>query len=358
MTDTILNTDNQVNPQANGHTLPRGKKTKVKKEIPDKSRRAPKREIDGIFLLDKPSGISSALALTRVRGIYRAIKGGHTGTLDPLASGLLPICLGQAAKFSSYFFEGSKKYIATGKLGIATSTGDAEGEVIATSPVTNEIERIDEAINSFIGEITQVPPMYSAIKVNGRPLYKYARAGHDVEVPSRVVQIIYIKLLDKTQDTFTIEVYCSKGTYIRTLVEDIGNYLGCGAHVTALRRIEVDGLPKGTMHTLESIQVLADKREDFTDFTELDALLIPIDKVMAYLPCIEIPEEKAKLLTMGKRQKVDEACTFTNCNVNYESTVQIRTNGMFIGVGHLQKGVLISDRMMSDPLHANKGLYK
>ena len=188
----------------------------------DKSRRAPKRDIDGVFLLDKPSGISSALALTKVRGIYRANKGGHTGSLDPLASGLLPICLGQAAKFSSYFLEGSKKYLATGKLGVITDSGDADGNIIQENPVTNEIEGIDEAISRFIGTITQVPPMYSAIKVDGRPLYKYARAGKTVEVPKREVQIFYIKLIDKTTDTFTIEVCCSKGTYIRTFVEDIG----------------------------------------------------------------------------------------------------------------------------------------
>ena len=325
----------------------------------DKSRRAPKRDIDGVFLLDKPSGISSALALTKVRGIYRANKGGHTGSLDPLASGLLPICLGQAAKFSSYFLEGSKKYLATGKLGVITDSGDADGNIIQENPVTNEIEGIDEAISRFIGTITQVPPMYSAIKVDGRPLYKYARAGKTVEVPKREVQIFYIKLIDKTADTFTIEVYCSKGTYIRTLVEDIGQALGCGAHVTMLRRIEGDGLPKGTMHTLEDIQKLADNREDFTDFTELDKLLIPIDVAMDYLPRIDIPYEMAVLLCQGQRQNnLASRCQFTNCNVDYEGTLQIRTDGLFLGVGHIQKGVLISDRMMSDPLHTNKGLYK
>ena len=324
----------------------------------DKSRRAPKRDIDGVFLLDKPSGISSALALTKVRGIYRANKGGHTGSLDPLASGLLPICLGQAAKFSSYFLEGSKKYLATGKLGVITDSGDADGNIIQENPVTNEIEGIDEAISRFIGTITQVPPMYSAIKVDGRPLYKYARAGKTVEVPKREVQIFYIKLIDKTTDTFTIEVYCSKGTYIRTLVEDIGQALGCGAHVTMLRRIEVDGLPKGTMHNLDYIQELADKREDFTDFTELDSLLIPIDKAMSYLPFIEIPYNKAVLLCQGQRQGKLENCKFVGCSLDYTDTIQIKTDGMFIGVGHIQKGVLISDRMMSDPLHTNLGLYK
>lgn len=327
-------------------------------QIPDKSRRAPKRDVDGIFLLDKPSGISSALALTKVRGIYRAMKGGHTGSLDPLASGLLPICLGQAAKFSSYFLEGSKKYIARGKLGVVTSTGDAEGEVVQTNPLNDEISRIEDVIPGFIGTITQVPPVYSAIKVDGRPLYKYARSGKEVLVPKRQVQIFYINLIEKTHDSFTIEVYCSKGTYIRTLVEDIGQALGCGAHVTMLRRIEVDGLPKGTMHTLEQIQKLADEREDFTDFSELDSFLIPIDKAMNYLPSIDIPYEKAVLLCQGQRQSGLESCKFEGCTIEYSQTIQIRTEGLFLGVGHIQKGVLISDRMMSDPLHTNKGLYK
>ena len=326
--------------------------------IPDKSRRAPKRDIDGVFLLDKPTGISSALALTKVRGIFRANKAGHTGSLDPLASGLLPVCLGQAAKFSSYFLEGSKKYIATGRLGIVTDSGDAEGNVVEEHEIGDALSKLDEAINRFVGDITQVPPIYSAIKVDGRPLYKYARAGKSVEVPSREVTVFYIKLLDKTEDSFTIEVYCSKGTYIRTLVSDIGAELGCGAHVTMLRRIEVDGLPKGEMHTLENLQQLADKRENFTDFKEMDSLLIPIDEAMNYLPRIDIPYDMAVLLCQGQRQDNLSECTFTDCDLEYKDTIQIRTNDMFIGVGHIQNGTLISDRMMSDPLHTNKGLYK
>ena len=326
--------------------------------IPDKSRRAPKRDIDGVFLLDKPTGISSALALTKVRGLFRANKAGHTGSLDPLASGLLPVCLGQAAKFSSYFLEGSKKYIATGRLGIVTDSGDAEGNVVEEHGIGDALSKLDEAINRFVGDITQVPPIYSAIKVDGRPLYKYARAGKSVEVPSREVTVFYIKLLDKTEDSFTIEVYCSKGTYIRTLVSDIGAELGCGAHVTMLRRIEVDGLPKGEMHTLENLQQLADKRENFTDFKEMDSLLIPIDEAMNYLPRIDIPYDMAVLLCQGQRQDNLSECTFTDCDLEYKDTIQIRTNDMFIGVGHIQNGTLISDRMMSDPLHTNKGLYK
>ena len=323
-----------------------------------KPARAPLRDVDGIFLLDKPSGISSALALTKVRGIFRANKGGHTGTLDPLASGLLPICLGQAAKFSSYFFEGAKKYIATGKLGISTTTCDAEGEVVETKDYQGCIDKLESTIESFLGEITQVPPIYSAIKVDGRPLYKYARKGQEVEVPSRQVQIFSIDILDKKADEFTVCVYCSKGTYIRTLVSDIGQALGCGAHVSMLRRIEVDGLPKGQMHTLESLQNLADSRDDIAYFDDMDRLLIKVEDAMNYLPRINIPYDKAVLLCMGQRQKIDDSYSFENCSIDTTATLQIRTNGMFLGVGHIQKGVLISDRMMSDPLHTNKGLYK
>ena len=329
-----------------------------KKTVVDKSKRAPKRDIDGIFLLDKPAGISSALALTKVRGIYRANKAGHTGSLDPLASGLLPICLGQAAKFSSYFLDGAKKYIATGKLGIVTESGDVEGNVIEQNEIGDAVEHIEDAINNFIGKITQIPPIYSAIKVNGRPLYKYARAGKKVDVPSREVNIYYIKLIDKTIDTFTIEVYCSKGTYIRTLVADIGSELGCGAHVTMLRRIEIDGIPENIMYSLESLQNLSDSREDYTDFSKMDKLLIPIDVAMSYLPSIDIPYDMAVLLCQGQRQSDLSRCKFKDCSSDFKDTVQILSDGKFLGVGHIQKGVLISDRMMSDPLHTNKGLYK
>ncbi len=328
------------------------------KIIPDKSRRAPKRDIDGIFLLDKPLSISSAQALCKVRGIYRANKAGHTGSLDPLASGLLPICLGQAAKFSSYFLDGAKKYVATGKLGIVTDSADAEGKVIETREVGDAVSRLEEVIKGFEGTITQIPPLYSAIKVDGRPLYKYARAGRSVEVPSREVQIFYIKLIEKTVDTFTIEVYCSKGTYIRTLVADIGQELGCGAHVSMLRRIEIDGIPEGKMYTLEELQEIADSREDYKDFTYMDSLLIPIEKAMDYLPSITISHEMAVRLCQGMPQRSLESCTFRDCDINYDKTVQIRCDGLFLGVGHIKDGILISDRMMSDPLHTNKGLYK
>ncbi|MBO6258146.1 MAG: tRNA pseudouridine(55) synthase TruB [Succinivibrio sp.] len=316
--------------------------------------RLPKREVSGIVLLDKPYGLSSSAALTRVRGIYRALKGGHTGALDPLASGLLPICLGQSAKFSSFFLEGRKKYQATGKLGIVTSTADAEGEVISRREIGNATDRLEDTVKSFIGRITQVPPLYSAVKVGGKPLYKYARQGRGdkVEIPSREVEIYDIRVLSVTADSFSVEVYCSKGTYIRTLIADIGEALGCGAYVTMLRRIAVQGLPEGQMVCLDQLQEICDSREDLQDFSTLDALLYPIDKAMSYLPAIHLPYDLAEPFTHGVRQGPNLAQDyFDNCDDTFAGPVQIRCDGRFLGVGHLQKGVLIPDRMMSNPFN-------
>ena len=261
----------------------------------DKSRRAPKRDIDGVFLLDKPSGISSALALTKVRGIYRANKGGHTGSLDPLASGLLPICLGQAAKFSSYFLEGSKKYLATGKLGVITDSGDADGNIIQENPVTNEIEGIDEAISRFIGTITQVPPMYSAIKVNGRKLYQLAREGIEIERSPRDVYIRSIHINDMNlqdgEPSVTMTVSCSKGTYIRTLCHDIGEKLGCGACMKSLSRTRVGRFYIDDSFTINQIAALNLKGE-------LSSIVAPVDSMFDY-PRVQINKEYDKLLYNG-----------------------------------------------------------
>ncbi len=316
--------------------------------------RLPKRTVDGIVLLDKPTGISSSAALTRVRGMYRALKGGHTGALDPLASGLLPICLGESAKFSSFFLEGRKKYRATGKLGIVTTTADAEGEVVVKREVGDAAQRLEECIGSFVGVITQIPPIYSAIKVGGKPLYKYARKGRadEVEIPSREIEIYSITLLEKTEDSFTVEVYCSKGTYIRTLIADIGEALGCGAYVTMLRRIAVEGLPEGQMTGLEELQKMVDDNENPEDFSKLDALLYPLDKAMSWLPSVSLPENIAKPLVHGVRQTASDivACAeFKDCGIHSEDPMQILCSGQFLGVGHFSKGVLIPDRIMTDP---------
>lgn len=305
----------------------------------------PKRNISGILLLDKPEGISSSGALVKTRGIYRALKGGHTGSLDPLASGLLPICLGEAAKFSSYFLEGNKKYIATGLLGKTTTTCDREGEIVVERPIGDAFSRLNETLLQFTGKITQVPPIYSAVKVDGKPLYKYARQGKEVEIPKREIEIYSIKLVAATEDSFTVEVFCSKGTYIRTLIADIGEALGCGAYVTMLRRTYVEGLPENSMISLEKLQELADSRENPADFTELDKLLYPLDLAVNNLPLISLPYIMAEPLTHGVRQKID--LKKTDLPANTDGPMQVRCEGIFIGVCQLNGSILVPLRMMA-----------
>ncbi len=307
-----------------------------------------KRQVSGIFLLNKDAGITSSQALVRVRAIYQAQKGGHTGALDPFAEGLLPICLGEAAKFSCYFLEGNKKYIATGRLGITTTTCDPEGEIVAERPVGDALARLPEVLKSFTGTIEQVPPIYSAVKVAGRPLYKYARQGLEVEIPRRTVTIHSIRLLDCTEDSFKVEVYCSKGTYIRTLLSDIGEALGCGAYVTALRRTMVEGLPQDQMISLAQLQQICDAREDKRDFTALDNLLLPLDLAVAALPAVSLPYDQAEPLTHGVRQGPD----FSRAQLPEGGTaaagpLRILYQNTFIGVAQFEDGILVPKRMMA-----------
>lgn len=327
-----------------------------------------KRNISGIFLLDKPEGITSSTALVRTRAIFKAKKGGHTGALDPLASGLLPICLGEAAKFSSFFLEGRKRYIAEGILGRTTTTVDREGETVIERPIGDASECLEEVLPQFRGLIMQVPPLYSAVKVNGKPLYKYARQGceQEVEIPSRQVEILELKLLERTANTFKVEVYCSKGTYIRTLISDIGEALGCGAYVSYLRRIAVDGLPEGQMITLDQLQAITDARTDPKDFSTLDALLLPLDQAVKNLPMVQLPVNLAEPLCHGMRLEAaslqtamqagevqvtmikKSADNATNGVVTEsERLFQVRCAGVFVGVCRFDTmGRLVPHRMM------------
>ncbi|HEY2976861.1 MAG TPA: tRNA pseudouridine(55) synthase TruB, partial [Burkholderiaceae bacterium] len=216
--------------------------------------RIPRRALHGVLLLDKPVGLSSNDALQKAKRLYRAEKAGHTGTLDPLASGLLPICFGAATKFSQVSLDADKAYRATLKLGQTTTTGDAEGEVTRQRPVQVDRAAIDAACARFSGEIEQVPPMHSALKKDGRALYEYARNGIEVERAPRRVTIHAIAIVDWHDDALVIDVSCSKGTYIRTLAEDIGEALGCGAHLSALRRIGSGALRVEQAVTLEQLQ--------------------------------------------------------------------------------------------------------
>lgn len=313
-----------------------------------------KRKINGIFLLDKPEGISSSSALVKCRAIFKAQKGGHTGALDPLASGLLPICLGEAAKFSSFFLEGNKRYVAEGTLGVVTTTGDREGDIVLEREVGNASDRLEEVLEQFKGTITQVPPIYSAIKVEGKPLYKYARQGKEdeVEIPKRQVEILGLNLIEKTSNTFSVEVYCSKGTYIRTLIADIGEALGCGAYVTHLRRTFVEGLPDGQMTTLDELQKLANEREDKSDFSSLDGRLISIADALDNLPRVDIPLSIAQPLSNGVRQgpNLGEHITCQE-GIKPNDMVQVRYNNYFMGVCYFtEDNILVPKRLMAPEL--------
>lgn len=224
-------------------------------------------QINGLLLLDKPLGLSSNRAIQRVKWILNAEKVGHTGTLDPLATGLLPVCLGEATKFANYLLDGDKEYLATAQLGIVTDSGDSEGKLVASNPVDTDLTKIQAALQHFTGAISQIPPMYSALKHNGRPLYEYAREGIEIERKVRQVVIHQLELIsynaELQQITFRAKV--SKGTYIRTLAEDIGNLLGCGASLIALRRTQTNQFLLADACSLEDL-------EQITDLSELQLL--------------------------------------------------------------------------------------
>lgn len=259
-------------------------------------RRRTGREVNGILLLDKPRGMTSNQALQAVKRLYRAQKAGHTGSLDPLATGLLPICLGEATKISGFLLDADKAYTARCRLGIKTDSADADGHVIATRPVVDvSQQRIEQALTNYLGDIQQIPPMHSAIKQNGMPLYKLAHQGIEVEREPRRVTIHEIKLLHWAEDEMDIYVHCSKGTYIRTLADDLGEDLGCGAHITALRRKRVEPFDGENMLTLEALEALAQQSDD-----ALDACLLPMESALKQWPAVKLSAESAFYLCKGQ----------------------------------------------------------
>jgi tRNA pseudouridine55 synthase len=265
-----------------------------------KQRQFQGQDIHGMFLLDKPVGISSNNALQQVKRIYKARKAGHTGSLDPIASGLLPICLGEATKLSGFLLESDKRYQVVCRLGVVTTTGDADGEVIETHPVRKlEAEWVAKLLAGFSGPQEQVPPMYSAIKRQGQPLYKLARQGIEVERKPRRVTIYTIKLTELVNDQLGFEVFCSKGTYIRTLAEDIGRALGCGAHVAALRRTQVGCFNASGMISLEHLEKLAK-----TSAEQLNALLLPLEQMLGDWPAVDLIADLAYYLRQGQPVQV------------------------------------------------------
>jgi tRNA pseudouridine55 synthase len=251
-----------------------------------------KKNINGILLLDKPLGFSSNQALQRVKWLIQAAKAGHTGTLDPLATGLLPLCFGEATKFAHYLTDADKTYHATMKLGVTTATGDAEGAVLKTLPVNVTSHQFIEACRKFVGVINQIPPMYSALKHEGRALYEYAREGVEIERKVRTVTIHEIKVLGFAGDVAEIEVTCTKGTYIRTLAEDIGAHLGCGAHLIGLRRTATASYDITEAITLEAFEALNNE--------ERLAKLAAPETAVDYLPWVTLDADSTFYLMQGQ----------------------------------------------------------
>ncbi|MBD6962389.1 tRNA pseudouridine(55) synthase TruB [Vibrio parahaemolyticus] len=270
------------------------------------ARRRKGRPINGVILLDKPTGISSNDALQKVKRIYFAEKAGHTGALDPLATGMLPICLGEATKFSQFLLDSDKRYRVIAKLGERTNTSDSDGEVVETRPVDVTLEKLEACIEKFRGESDQVPSMFSALKYQGKPLYEYARK--DIEVPreSRKITVYEIVLHRFEGDEVEMEVHCSKGTYIRTIVDDLGEMLGCGAHVTMLRRTAVAKYPYEKMVTLEQLNELLEQahREEIAPRELLDPLLMPMDTAVEDLPEVNLIPELADMVQHGQPVQV------------------------------------------------------
>ncbi|KIP79828.1 tRNA pseudouridine synthase B [Vibrio harveyi] len=265
------------------------------------ARRRKGRPINGVILLDKPTGISSNDALQKVKRIFFAEKAGHTGALDPLATGMLPICLGEATKFSQFLLDSDKRYRVIAKLGERTDTSDSDGEVVETRPVDVNLEKLEACIDTFRGKSDQVPSMFSALKYQGKPLYEYARKGIEVPRESRKIMVYEIVLHRFEGDEVEMEVHCSKGTYIRTIVDDLGEMLGCGAHVTMLRRTGVAKYPYEKMVTLEQLNELLEQahRDEVAPKELLDPLLLPMDTAVEDLPEVNLNAELTNLVQHG-----------------------------------------------------------
>lgn len=287
--------------------------------------------VDGVLLLNKPVGITSNAALQKAKWLLNAKKAGHTGTLDPFADGLLPLCFGEATKFSAYLLDADKRYRAFLQLGVTTTTGDPEGEVLKTREVTANCADIGAALPGFVGEIEQIPPMHSALKHQGRPLYEYARAGVEIARAPRRVHIRALDLVDCDPPRAVIDVQCSAGTYVRTLAEAIGGALGCGAHLRGLTRTASGGFSLEQAHTLDEIEA--------ADAGARQALLLPADCLVAHLPRVQLDEAAAASLRQGR--SVPHAG-------DHRGLVRVYGGaGAFIGLAEADTGQLVPRRLVA-----------
>ena len=290
------------------------------------ARRKRGRDLSGFLLLDKPRGPSSNQALQRVRRLFDARKAGHTGTLDPLATGMLPICFGAATRAACYAIGADKHYEATGLLGIGTDTGDALGEVTARAqPGDLDVATVAAACSAFAGEIDQTPPRYSAIRHEGKRLYELARKGIEVEVPARRVSIHAIEMTAAALPEFSVRVHCSKGTYIRTLIEDIGRRLGLPAHVTRLRRTAVAPFMDRPMYSIEALEEAADSSQG------ADGLLLPVDCVLQHWPRVDLDADTAARVCSGQKIGLLDPLPAGRCRI-YGPAQE------FVGIGEISPG--------------------
>ena len=305
------------------------------------------RPINGVLLLDKPYEMSSNHALQAVKRIYFAQKAGHTGALDPLATGMLPICLGEGTKFSQFLLDTDKTYQVVAKLGIRTTTSDADGEIVSEKAVNVSDEALNDALNSFRGTTKQVPSMYSALKYKGQPLYKYAREGIDVPREARDITVFNLQLLrfDKDNREVELEIHVSKGTYIRTIVDDLGELLGCGAHVADLRRLAVGEYPIDKMVTLEQLETLFEqaKTQELAPSELLDPLLLPMQSAVKGMPCVYVDAMSANFLRHGNPVQGYRAPAEGSVQV-YIGENEQDESAEFIGVGHINDDGLVAPK--------------
>ena len=291
-----------------------------------------KRPVHGVLLLNKPVGITSNAALQIAKRLYQAEKAGHTGTLDPFADGLLPLCFGEATKFSQYQLEADKRYRAVLHLGVTTTTGDPEGEILETRVVNATAAQVESVVSGFLGNTMQTPPMYSALKYQGKPLYEYARAGITIDRPARPVRIRNIEILAFSEQALTIDVTCSAGTYIRTLAEDIGLKLGCGAHLTQLTRLASGGFNLADAITLNQLE------QD--ELSQRDVRLAAVDGLISYLPALVLNIAEAKSLLLGQQPQYHGDLVVTGMMRAYHQAT-------FLGLVNLQPGgVIVPQRLM------------
>jgi tRNA pseudouridine55 synthase len=290
-----------------------------------------RQQVDGVLLLNKPVGITSNAALQKAKWLLNARKAGHTGTLDPFADGLLPLCFGEATKFSAYLLDADKRYRAVLQLGVTTTTGDPEGSVLDTRDVNVSCGDIAAAIPRFMGEIEQIPPMHSALKHQGRPLYEYARAGIEIDRPPRKVTIRSIEVIECAPPRVVLDVQCSAGTYIRTLAQDIGAALGCGAHLIALTRLGSGGFKLEQAHTLAELEALAPAQRQ--------GLLFPADCLVTHLPAVQLEDAASNALRQGR--SVAHAAEESGLMRAYTAS------GNFIGLVSADAGQLVPRRLIA-----------